>query len=66
MDALARRLNELCDALPFQTSWYLRDLTTGRHAEDVPVALPDGTPGFAAANQLIGRMARLAYDTLGR
>jgi beta-lactamase class A len=35
------------------------------YTEHVPVALPDGTPGFAAAAQLIGRMARLAYDSLG-
>jgi hypothetical protein len=27
--------------------------------------LADGTPGFAAAYQLIGRLARLAYDALG-
>ncbi len=31
----------------------------------VPAALPDGTPGFAAAAQLIGRMARFCYDGLG-
>jgi beta-lactamase class A len=36
------------------------------YTEHVPEALPDGTPGFAAAYQLIGRLARLAYDTLGR
>ncbi len=35
------------------------------YTEHVPVELPDGTPGFAAAAQLIGRMARLSYDTLG-
>ena len=35
------------------------------YTERVPVALPDGTPGFAAAAQLIGRMARLSYDALG-
>jgi beta-lactamase class A len=35
------------------------------YTEHVPAALPDGTPGFAAAAQLIGRMARLGYDTLG-
>jgi len=35
------------------------------YTEHVPEALPDGTPGFAAAAQLIGRMARLAYDQLG-
>ena len=31
----------------------------------VPEALEDGTPGFAAAYQLIGRMARRCYDDLG-
>jgi len=35
------------------------------YTEHVPEALPDGTPGFTAANHLIGRMARLAYDRLG-
>ena len=35
------------------------------YTEHVPEALPDGTPGFTAAYQLMGRMARLAYDTLG-
>jgi beta-lactamase class A len=35
------------------------------YTEHVPEALPDGTPGFAAAYQLIGRMARLAYEALG-
>jgi beta-lactamase class A len=33
---------------------------------DVPDAVAGGTPGFAAAYHLIGRMARLAYDGLGR
>jgi len=31
----------------------------------VPAALADGTPGFAAAYQVIGRMARMAWDDLG-
>ena len=35
------------------------------YTDHVPAALPDGTPGFAAAYQLIGRMARLGYDALG-
>jgi beta-lactamase class A len=35
------------------------------YTDHVPAALPDGTPGFAAAAQLIGRMARLSYDRLG-
>jgi len=34
------------------------------YTDHVPAALPDGTPGFAAAAQLIGRMARLCYDVL--
>ena len=33
--------------------------------DHVPEALPDGTPGFTAAYQLMGRMARLCWDTLG-
>ena len=35
------------------------------YTEHVPEALPDGTPGFAAAYRLMGRMSRLAYDRLG-
>jgi len=35
------------------------------YTDRVPAALPDGTPGFAAAYQVMGRMARLAWDTLG-
>jgi beta-lactamase class A len=35
------------------------------YTDHVPEALPDGTPGFAAAYQLMGRMARLAWDQLG-
>ena len=31
----------------------------------VPDAVADGTPGFAAAYRLIGRMAQLSYDELG-
>jgi beta-lactamase class A len=34
------------------------------YTDHVPAALPDGTPGFAAAAQLIGRLARLCYDRL--
>ena len=40
MRDLAQRLNDLCDPLPFQTSWYLKDLTTGATSDrrgDVPV-----------------------------
>ena len=35
------------------------------YTDRVPAALPDGTPGFAAAAALIGRMARTCWDTLG-
>src|SRR5574342_1118388 len=40
MDALVKQLNALCDALPFQASWYLKDLKIGRTANrlgDTPV-----------------------------
>jgi beta-lactamase class A len=40
MQELAARLDALCDALPFQSSWYLKDLGTGARADrlgDVPV-----------------------------
>jgi beta-lactamase class A len=40
MKELAQKMNALCDALPFQTSWYLKDLTTGERADrlgDTPV-----------------------------
>jgi beta-lactamase class A len=40
MNELTKQMNALCDALPFQTSWYLKDLTTGATAHrlgDTPV-----------------------------
>jgi beta-lactamase class A len=36
------------------------------YTEHVPAALHDGTPGFTAAYQLMGKMARLAWDAIGR
>src|SRR5215510_6364557 len=36
------------------------------YTSNVPETLKEGTPGFAGAYQLIGRMARLAWDDLGR
>src|SRR5262249_13096143 len=33
MDALIKQMNAMCDALPFQTSWYLKDLKSGRTAD---------------------------------
>jgi len=32
MDELTGRLNAICDAQPFDTAWYLKDLATGREA----------------------------------
>jgi beta-lactamase class A len=40
LNDLTRQMNALCDALPFQSSWYLKDLRTGETAHragDVPV-----------------------------
>src|SRR6266446_5763635 len=40
MRDLAKRLDERCDALPFNTSWYLKDLAGGERADrrgEVPV-----------------------------
>ena len=34
------------------------------YTDRVPAALPDGTPGHTAANELIGRLCRLCYDAL--
>ena len=36
------------------------------YTDRVPAEMPDGMPGFAAAYQVMGRMARLAWDALGR
>ena len=36
------------------------------YTEHVPAELPDGTPGFTAAYQLMGKLARLAWDAIGR
>jgi beta-lactamase class A len=38
--------------------------TLTAYTDHVPVTLPDGTPGFAAANLVIGRMARACWDAL--
>jgi beta-lactamase class A len=40
MEELVKQMNTLCDALPFQTSWHLKDLKTGKAANrlgDTPV-----------------------------
>jgi beta-lactamase class A len=36
------------------------------YTEHVPETMPDGMPGFSSAYQVIGRMARLAWDTIGK
>lgn len=33
MEALVRQLNDLCDAQPFHTGWYLKDLRSGEAAD---------------------------------
>lgn len=35
------------------------------YTDHVPIATPDGTPGFAAAAQLIGKLTRECWDRLG-
>ena len=44
MQALVKQLNQLCDAQPFHTGWYLKDLRTGdtaqRHGD---VAVPSAS-----------------------
>ena len=42
-----------------------KETTMDALVERVTVELPDGTPGFTAANQLIGRLARLCWDAFG-
>jgi beta-lactamase class A len=34
------------------------------YTEHVPAALPDATPGFTSAYQLMGRLARVAWDSI--
>ncbi len=36
------------------------------YADEVPDAMPDGLPGFAAAYATVGRLARAAWDALGK
>ena len=60
---LARRLDELCDPLPFHDR-PLFILTA--YTSEVPYELPDGTPGFAAAARLIGSLALTCFDRLSQ
>jgi len=60
MRELTQRLNELCDAVPFQTSWYLKDLTTGQRADRL-----GGVPVPSASTRKISIMMaalQAAYD----
>ena len=44
MQALMKSLNELCDALPFQTSFYVKDLITGARGDRFgSVAVPSAS-----------------------
>ena len=47
MDALVKKMNALCDALPFQTSWYLKDLKTGGDARTGSATCPCPRPARA-------------------
>ena len=44
MRDLVRRLNEICEAQPFTTTWYVKDLTTGQDAQrDGDVVVPSAS-----------------------
>ena len=44
MQDLVHHLNSLCDAEPFTTAWYLKDLTSGEHADrDGAVVVPSAS-----------------------
>ena len=61
MQALMKSLNELCDALPFQTSFYVKDLITGARGDRFgSVAVPS-----ASTRKISILMAALAAE-LGR
>lgn len=66
MDALIRRLNGLCDEMPFATGWYLKNLRTGEEADRaghvvVPSASTRKIAILAAAMQAINQ-GRLTLD----
>lgn len=66
MEKLVRRLNDLCDPLPFHTGWYLRDLRTGETGERhgrvvVPSASTRKISIMMAALQAV-HAGRLALD----
>src|ERR687895_330466 len=62
MRDLVLRLNELCDPLPFQTSWYVKDLATGARADRF-----GGVPVPSASTRKISiMMAALAAIHAGK
>ena len=62
MRDLVQKFNELCDALPFQTSWYLKDLATGARADRF-----GGVPVPSASTRKISiMMAALAAVHAGK
>src|SRR5678815_4425014 len=62
MRELVQKFNELCDALPFQTSWYLKDLATGARADRF-----GGVPVPSASTRKISiMMAALAAVHAGK
>jgi len=62
MRDLVLRLNDLCDAQPFQSSWYLKDLATGRRADRF-----GGVPVPSASTRKISiMMAALAAVHAGK
>jgi beta-lactamase class A len=62
MRDLVIRLNELCDALPFQSSWYVKDMTSGQRADRF-----GGVPVPSASTRKISiMMAALAAVHAGK
>ena len=62
MRELVGRLNELCDALPFQSGWYLKDLASGARADRFGgVAVPS-----ASTRKISIMMAALAAVHAGK
>ena len=62
MRDLVLRLNELCDALPFQTSWYVKDMASGQRADRF-----GGVPVPSASTRKISiMMAALAAVHAGK
>ena len=62
MQDLVKQMNALCDALPFQTSWYLKDLATGTTADRL-----GATPVPSASTRKISiMMAALAAVHAGK